>query len=67
MRDRELYQQILGLSSPWKVDDIRLSLADRQVVVVVGHEPGMPLSCPTCGRSCGCPPHQIASHSIPEV
>ncbi len=61
MRDRELYQKILGLSSPWKVDDIRLSLADRQVVVVVGPEPGMPLSCPTCGRSCGIYDHRKRS------
>lgn len=53
MRDRELYQQILGLSAPWRVMDIHLSLADRQVVVVVGYANGQPLSCPTCGRACG--------------
>jgi len=51
MRDRELYQQILGISSPWRVADIRLSLADKQVVVVVARE-AVPLSCPKCGRAC---------------
>ena len=53
MRDRDLYQQILGLSDPWGVVDIRLSLADRQVVVVVECAGGVPLSCPTCGGFCG--------------
>ena len=53
MRDRDLYQQILGLSHPWHVVDIRLSLADRHVVVVAGCAAGEPLACPTCGRACG--------------
>ena len=53
MRDRELYQQILGLSHPWRVEDIRLSLSDRQVVVVAGCVPTESLTCPTCGRTCG--------------
>ena len=61
MRDRELYQQILGISSPWQVSDIRLSLADRQVVVVVGRESGGPLACATCGRSCGLYDHRPRS------
>ena len=53
MRDLELYQQILGLPSPWRVTDIRLSLADRQVVVVVDCDGSEPLPCPSCGRGCG--------------
>ena len=53
MRDRDLYQQILGLSHPWRVSDIRLSLADRQVVVVAECSAGETLSCPTCDRACG--------------
>ena len=58
MRDRDLYRQILGLSSPWSVDDIRLSLADRQVVVVVCRERGVPLSCPSCDQPCGVYDHR---------
>jgi len=61
MRDRELYQQILGITSPWKVADIRLSLADRHVVVVVIHEPGASLSCPTCGQVCSVYDHRKRS------
>jgi len=53
MRDRELYQQILGLQPPWKVSDIRLSLADRQVVIVVERDLAVSLTCPVCGQSCG--------------
>ena len=52
MHDRDLYQQILGISSPWKVTDVRLSISDRQVVVVVGCGPGTSLTCPTCGQGC---------------
>jgi len=53
MHDRDLYQKILGISSPWQVTEVRLSMADRQVVVVVGYAPGTLLACPTCGRTCG--------------
>ncbi len=58
MRDRELYQQILGLQSPWKVSDIRLSLTDRQVVIVVVRDPVVSLTCPVCGQSCGVYDHR---------
>jgi transposase len=53
MNDKELYQKILGIVTPWAVTDIRLSLADKQVIVIVEREPGAALSCPTCGRECG--------------
>lgn len=58
MNDRELYQQILGLAHPWKVTDIRLSLADRQVVVVAGYKAGLQLPCPNCGALCGVYDHR---------
>lgn len=58
MNDRELYQQILGFTHPWKVTDIRLSLADRQVVVVAGYQTGLQFPCPTCGSSCGVYDHR---------
>jgi transposase len=35
------------------VTDIRLSLPDRRVVVVVEYASGAPLVCPSCGRACG--------------
>jgi len=53
MHDRELYQQILGLTYPWQVEDIRLDLEERQVVVVAGYVSSEAVGCPSCGRSCG--------------
>ena len=53
MHDRDLYQQILGISAPWRVSDVRLSMPERQVLVVVGCVPGTSLTCPTCGKVCG--------------
>ena len=61
MHDRELYQQILGITRPWRVENIRLSLSDRQVVVVVGCVPDESLSCPSCGRTCGRHDHRRRS------
>jgi hypothetical protein len=53
MNDRELYQRILGLVAPWEVLDIRLSFADRNVTVVVGHAAGKRMACSVCGVLCG--------------
>ena len=58
MNDRELYQRILGLVAPWEVLDIRLSFADRNVTVVVGHAAGKPMACPVCGVLCGVYDHR---------
>lgn len=35
MHDHELYQQILGLTAPWKVHAVRLELAQRRIEVQV--------------------------------
>ncbi len=35
MHDHELYQQILGLTAPWKVQAVRLELAPRRIEVQV--------------------------------
>jgi transposase len=47
MRDTELYQQILGLSSEWQVVGVKLSLDAGTVEVQVRHGGG-PLRCPEC-------------------
>ena len=49
MRDKDLYQQILGLASPWRVEDVALDLKQERVTVSVALEPGSALSCPQCG------------------
>ena len=51
MKDTQLYSQILGIEKPWKVTDVRVSLADDEVEVTVEHE-GRKLACPKCGKTC---------------
>lgn len=51
MRDRELYQKILGIEKPWEVVDVELDLAGREVRVhLKNEEPKLP--CPVCGQLC---------------
>ena len=52
MRDKELYTQILGIQTPWKVSDIELDLKAGEVKVYVEQKPGTKLACPKCGTSC---------------
>lgn len=51
MKDTQLYTQILGIETPWRVIDVQVSLADDEVEVVVSHA-GNTLACPKCGESC---------------
>jgi len=51
MRDRALYEQILGLPEPWRVTDVQLRDDDREVIVTVGLRRPLELSCPECGES----------------
>ena len=50
MRDVELYQQILGLSSPWTVDGVVLDVAGQRVDVCVVHAADARWRCPHCDR-----------------
>ena len=36
MHDKELYQQILGLSKPWVVESVELDREKEEVVITVG-------------------------------
>jgi transposase len=49
VRDTELYQQLLGLTAPWTVDRVELSVADKRVDVWVGHLQRQRFSCPEPG------------------
>ena len=48
MRDRELYQHILGLKSLWTVVDLELDVVGELVRVHVAAERGAPLTCSEC-------------------
>jgi transposase len=50
MRDRDLYAQILGITSPWHVSDVRLDVPAGKVEVIVEHRGTA--CCPQCGKSC---------------
>jgi transposase len=52
MRDKDLYQQILGIRSPWRVTDVELAMKEESVTVHVALEPDSALSCPECGAEC---------------
>jgi len=49
MRDIELYAQLLSLEDPWFVDDVRLSVTERRVEVLLAHHEGRRWPCPSCG------------------
>ena len=48
MRDVELYQQLLGLGSPWTVDRVELSVEGERVDVWAMHAPEVRRPCPEC-------------------
>jgi transposase len=53
MQDTTLYQQILGLSDPWKVSRVELNVQQQQVDVWVEHGSDAGFCCPQCGKTCG--------------
>jgi len=59
MRDIDLYTQILGLSSPWKVDAVDLDRSARQLLVKVSLPEGTDLCCPQCGHSASGYDHRV--------
>jgi transposase len=52
MQDRQLYEQILGIQSPWFVERVELKLEYEQVHVHLGHHEDAAWQCPECGRPC---------------
>jgi transposase len=50
MRDKDLYAQILGIKSPWRVTGVELSAPEGEVTIQVEQEEGSRSCCPTCGK-----------------
>jgi len=48
MQDTELYRHLLGITSPWEVTRVELSVADEHVDVWVSHPKGTRFACPEC-------------------
>jgi transposase len=57
MQDKELYQVILGLESPWTVSEVELDIASGEIRIHVGHPRGTKFGCPECERQLPCYDH----------
>jgi transposase len=53
MQDTELYQQILGLASPWSVSGVDLNVKAGEIVVQVIHPERTKFCCPECRQELG--------------
>lgn len=52
MTGKELYEGILGLKSPWRVESVEMKIADREVRVQLKYREGSKFVCPECGERC---------------
>ena len=57
MQDHQLYQQILGLTAPWKVDHVELILDEETVHVFLAHDDHSQWCCPKCEKTCSLHDH----------
>lgn len=53
MDEKQLYEKVLGLSGPWRVEEVRMEPARLEVVVNVGCPEGQRFACGHCGRELG--------------
>jgi transposase len=51
VRDTDLYQALLGLTSPWTVSRVELDVAKQRVDVWAEHPRGERFACPECGTT----------------
>jgi transposase len=57
MFDTDLYQQVLGLTTPWKVTDVKLDVESTEIHVHLEHADGCRWNCPHCSRELACYDH----------
>jgi len=57
VQDKELYQSILGLTSPWQVARVELDAEAQEIRVHVEHPPGTSFPCPECQAGLACHDH----------
>jgi transposase len=57
MQDKELYQRILGLDSPWSVANVELHTDAQEILVYVEHPRGTSFCCPECQQALSCYDH----------
>lgn len=49
MRDKDLYSQILGIKTPWFVEDVSLDIGASTVEIFISLQGDAVLTCPHCG------------------
>ena len=57
MEDKELYQHLLGLKTPWTVKEVKLNVQAEEIAVQVNHPRGTKFCCPECQRELPCYDH----------
>lgn len=57
MQDKELYQRILGIESPWTVSDVSMDVAAHEICVRLEHPRGEQFKCPECEARLPCHDH----------
>lgn len=57
MEDKELYQHILGLKTPWSVHEVQLNTELQQIDIHVEHPQGTKFCCPECNQPLSCYDH----------
>ena len=60
MQDRQVFEQILGIVSPWFVAEVELALEQGEVRVSLEHRADATWCCPECGEACPLHDHQPA-------
>lgn len=52
MRDQQLYEHLLDIQSPWKVDRVEINDTSLEIIVHLELEENARLRCPKCNRVC---------------
>lgn len=50
MNEKEFFTKVLRLKLPWHIERVELDEPRRRVDIWVGHEEGIQVACPECGR-----------------
>jgi len=58
MDSTELYRQLLGVTSPWTVEKVEMSVHEVRVDVYLAHADGARFACPECGVE-----HSVYDHA----
>nr|CBX26806.1 hypothetical protein N47_A08350 [uncultured Desulfobacterium sp.] len=61
MRDTELFQLALGLTSPWHVESCKFDLDKHRLDVKIDFPRGSVFACPSCGKE-GCGAYDTEQH-----